>query len=312
MKNLKVYNKNKRLAALATAGILAVSSSIGFSGCSKKPEKVDESMTTITELFADDTQLDEAIENGEAAYNGEPITEVADKLESYIYVVSKAEKLSHAFTKEEIGIIKDKIGFSVPKEEIDKILSSKEEVDLMYDYANNKADIYENESADVSKIKKDYANLALSEAYSIAKPYVDKNAKNICNDLLDYTTRASIAEGVNIKDGNINEVKYPWGGGIDSSSSDIIATINNKTYVIDSTDPGIGETVNEIFNYNSEIYEDKDFTYDYYLEIINLAKKTTMLATKLNEGGRFTSDKLVNARDFESAEYELEKRRSKK
>ena len=93
MKNLK-FNK-KRISALAISLVLGTSSLIGLSGCGKEKtyeSKIDSNSTKVTEVFKDDTKLDEAIASGVAFYGDMPITEAVDKLEEALYIVDKVEK----------------------------------------------------------------------------------------------------------------------------------------------------------------------------------------------------------------------------
>ena len=298
MKNLKVSNNitKKRISALAIAGIMGISSMLGFSSCSKNQEKVDETLSTVTEVFKDNTKLDEAIKLEVAMYKDMSITEACDKLEKAINIVKKLENVNFDGVEE-----LDKLS----EEEYNKALNmSEEEVDILLEEYNNASkdkDSLKSEEIKLKSIKK------LDYIYRKHKTFVDNNAKDISKELLMFTTKSTIAEALNIKGEDLNTITYPWG----NSNPEMIVSVNDKNnYILKRNAEGIGAAVNTLYDMDSK---NDELTYDYYLEIINLAKKTIMIgATKEKAGILDPNDKIVSKDKFEDSNIELKKRTLKK
>lgn len=270
-------------------GLVAISILTGgilYEDKAKKQEiKIDESLKEVTNVFEDDTRLDEAEELNIATYNGMTITEAADYLEDSIDIVemlsvydfSEVENLEK-LTAEEYAFAE-----SLTKEDViilTTVLDIKDDSDSL-EYEENR----------IKTIK------MLAHIKETREKWMNKHSKNVVLDMLDWTIKGSIADDLDISPEDLNKIEIPPIKKVTDMNFYVIYD-DNKYYV------GGKSNLFSAFYYRYQIKSTNDFQgqeYNIYKDALNSAKIAIM------SGVNTENYKFNNERSFKDAKKVLKR-----
>lgn len=270
-------------------GLVAISILTGgilYEDKAKKQEiKIDESLKEVTNVFEDDTRLDEAEELNIATYNGMTITEAADYLEDSIDIVemlsvydfSEVENLEK-LTAEEYAFAE-----SLTKEDViilTTVLDIKDDSDSL-EYEENR----------IKTVK------MLAHTKETREKWMNKHSKNVVLDMLDWTIKGSIADDLDISPEDLNKIEIPPIKKVTDMNFYVIYD-DNKYYV------GGKSNLFSAFYYRYQIKSTNDFQgqeYNIYKDALNSAKIAIM------SGVNTENYKFNNERSFKDAKKVLKR-----
>ena len=299
MKNLK-FNK-KRISALAISLVLGTSSLIGLSGCGKEKtyeSKIDSNSTKVTEVFKDDTKLDEAIASGVAFYGDMPITEAVDKLEEALYIVDKVEKDYNNLLTDVPELEK------LSEEDYEKAeLMTRKEFDEETAKCRGYIDEKTNNVFKIEEIRL-HSMKMVEHKYRVSKKFVEENADSIIEQYLLESAKGVIANETNIDGENINSIKIMHAP-MAKEKEDYSVRIGNDKYIVDPDTDGIGEGIGAIYKLQDS--DKKTITNNDRLKYIETGKKMTMLGAR-TKGVLFSkSVEILNDINYKEADNKMKR-----
>ena len=268
MKNFQVYKKNlgKKALALTLMGTMAFTS-----GCGINKKVSNTAYTEVIEEFKNDTQLDEAIQEGIAVYDNMSITEASDMLIDYINVVETLEDIDFSEIKDLKPLAET--DYNIVIDGLDD-----RKLDLLIETAKD------NGESLLTEERRHRALKILNNLNEEYKQWIKVNGYNVSVSAMKYALKSSLAEELSLSADEISKIKIDKKNKADPSKFSM--TYEDKSYQIDSL------TAKNAIMYIYDMQETDegrtlgDDAYYTYKTAINNAKQVTMTGMEKRKGNK--------------------------
>jgi hypothetical protein len=249
----------------------------------KENYKINDSLKHTTEIFKNDTKLDEAIDKKIATYNNMPITEAADYLEDSIDIVEMLNIYDFSEVVNLDKLTEEEYSFaeSLTKEDIILLTTA-------LDIKEND-DSLEFEETRIKTIK------MLDHVKTTREKWIKKHGKDVVLYSLAWVLKASVADELGIEPEEIQDIEIPPVKKIQDMKFYLV--YNDHKYYMTAN-----SSLSDVLYYRYQVKSTNDYTgedYRLFKEALNSAKvlTTTGVDTKNN--------KFVNVRTLKEAKKEL-------